>query len=231
MPSAVMRLTSNRLLAGAPEVELDELMPFLTRVRLSPREILIECGQPCEHMFFIEGGIASLTVEDADGQPGVEVGMIGREGVVGAFSLLDDSAPEYACAVMRIPGPALRIRAAELRSILERCPVLTERSMGFVQTLARQMMSVAAFNARRSVIERCARWLSMANERIDGSVLFVTHETLSTMLGVRRSGVTLAIGALHKSGVIRASRSRIEVVDGQALEAIMSADVRLEIDP
>jgi len=91
--------TSNMLLASLPQDELRVVQSLFTRVRLVSHQPLIDHEQPAEHAFFIEAGIVSVVAELDDGSPGVQVAMIGREGLVGALALLGASAP-YACAVV-----------------------------------------------------------------------------------------------------------------------------------
>jgi CRP-like cAMP-binding protein len=213
---------TNRLLVNLPQAELNELRPHLTRVRLVSDQVLLEHGRPAEHVFFIEDGLASLVVETERGQAGVQVAMIGREGMVGSLALLDSESATYATAVMQIPGPALRIPTAKLRQCMESCPVLRQVCLRFVQSLTRQIMNIAAYNARNTVAERCVSRLLMAHERIDGDDLPLTHEALSIMLGVRRSGVTVATAALQKAGLIRTSRGRIRILDREGLEAFLN---------
>lgn len=240
---------ANRILAALPQDELERLRPHLTRVRLVAGQRLIESGQAAEHVFFIVEGMASMLAapddriaavagEAAPGQAPkqasgdaapepdpternltVQVAMIGREGMVGGLALLDGSSAAFSSVVMQVPGPALRIPTAELRQCLGTCPVLRESCLRFVQSLTRQIMANAASNARGTLTERCMRWLLMAHERMDGDDLPVTHEALSAMLGVRRSGVTVATAALQKAGLITTSRGRIRVLNRPGLVA------------
>ena len=213
--------TTNAILAGLPPDELDRLRPFMTRTRLVPQQVLIERGQATEHVFFIEEGIASLVAETASGKPGVQVAMIGREGMVGALALLGGSAA-YACVLMQVPGPALRISVSNLLRCFEESPDLRDACLGYVQSLARQVMNTAASNACNTLAERCVRWLLMAHDRMEQDDLPVTHEALSAMLGVRRSGVTVATAALQQAGLIRTGRGRICVLDRPGLEAVVA---------
>jgi CRP-like cAMP-binding protein len=222
--------SGNRLLQNLPMAELDELRPHLTRVRLVNDQVLLERGQTPEHVFFIEGGLASLVAETPHGQSGVQVAMIGCEGMVGGLALLDGGTETYASAVMQIPGPAQRIGTDRLRSCLNDCPTLRRASLRFIQSLTRQIMGVAACNARNTLTERCVTWLLMADERMGGDDLPVTHEAMSLMLGLRRSGVTVAVAALHKAGLIRTSRGRIRIMDRPGLEAIASGGLRVAPD-
>ena len=213
--------TSNALLAGLPPGEFNTLRPLVTRMRLVPEQRLIESGQATEHVFFIEEGIASLTAESEDGSLGVQVAMIGREGMVGGLALLG-GAESYACTMVQVPGPALRITVANLLHCFEECPALREACLQYVQALTRQVMSNAVSNARNTLAERCVRWLLMAHDRMEEDDLPVTHEALSAMLGVRRSGVTVATAALQRAGLIRHRRGHIRVLDRPGLEALVS---------
>lgn len=215
--------TTNKILASLPQAESDYLRPFLNRMRLVPQQRLIESGQATEHVFFIEEGIATLVAEAEDGRSGVQVAMIGREGLVGSLAILGAS-PSYASAVMQVPGSTLRITVANLLRCFEECPVLREKSLEAVQSLTRQIMSNAVSNARNTLVERCVRWLLMTHDRMEEADLPVTHETLSAMLGVRRSGVTVATAALQEVGLIRTRRGYIRLLDRPGLEAILSGD-------
>jgi CRP-like cAMP-binding protein len=211
--------TTNTILAALPQEEIGKLRPYMTRMRLVPHQRLIESGQATEHVFFIEEGIASLVAEPEDGSPGVQVAMIGREGMVGGLALLG-GAESYACTMVQVPGPALRITVANLLHCFEECPALRDASLQYVQALTRQVMSTAASNARNTLAERCVRWLLMAHDRMEEDDLPVTHEALSAMLGVRRSGVTVATAALQEAGLIRTRRGHIRVLDRPGLEAV-----------
>ncbi len=226
MRTAFTSLTTNRLLAELPLAELEPLQPHLHRVRLVNEQVLIERGQAAEHVFFVEVGIVLLKTETETGRPGVQVAMIGREGMVGGLALLNGNSLAFASAVTQIPGIALRIPVVELRRCFDNSPVLREVCLRFVQSLTRQIMSSAASNASNTLSERCVHWLLMAHDRVDGDDLPVTHEALSTMLGVRRSGVTVATAALQQAGLIRAARGRIRILDRPGLEALISRNTR-----
>ena len=217
---------TNRVLASLPQVELNVLRPHLTRARLVAKQVLTERGRPPEHVFFIDEGLVSIVAETERAEHGVQVAMVGREGMVGVLALLNDKSAACGSEIMQIPGSALRIPVAQLRHCLNDCPVLRNLSMGFVQSLTRQLMSVAARNIRCTLIERYVYWLLMAHERMDGEELPVTQEALSILLGVRRSGVTVATTVLQKAGLIGTSRGRIRIVDRDGLEAMVNGRSR-----
>jgi CRP-like cAMP-binding protein len=208
----------NEILASLPDGELRQLRPHLTRVRLVPGQVLTEHGQLTEHAFFIEEGIVSLVVDTATPRSSVQVAMIGKEGVVGGQALLGIDSGSFVSCVTQIPGHALRIPVVELRRLLEPSPELRALCMRAVEALMHQTMQTAASNARYTLAQRCIRWLLMAHERVEGDDLPITHEALSTMLGVRRSGITVVASGLQDAGFVRVSRGRITILDRPGLE-------------
>jgi CRP-like cAMP-binding protein len=117
----------------------------------------------------------------------------------------------------------LRIHVATLARIIDERSEIRAAVMRFVQMLARQLMQMAAWNASDTLQQRYARWLLMARDRLDGDVINITHETLSSLLGVRRSGITVAGAALQRQGLIRTSRGRVTILDRNGLQARLEA--------
>ncbi len=210
----------NKLLASLPAHEMELLRPYLVRVPLVRDQMLAEHGQPVDHAFFIERGVVSVISEPVDDEDGIQVAMIGREGMVGDLALVDVRHSACARVVVHIPGTALRVAGGDLRRAMESSPALFAACARFVHLLMAQVMQTAACNARRSIAERCARWLVMTHERVDGNEVRVTHEALSSMLGMRRSGVTVAAAALQQAGLIRTGRGRFVVVDLPGLHSV-----------
>ena len=208
----------NRLLAALAPAALQVLRPHLLGpVELAQGQTLHRRGYPVADVFFPEAGLASLTAGTMDGD--VEVGLTGREGLVGAAVLLDPEAVAVHEAFVQIPGAAWRVPTSALRRAVEQSPALREHLLRYVQSLMVQSGQTAACNARHSVPQRLARWLLMAHDRVDGDELALRQEAVSLMLGVRREGVSVAAGALQASGLIRQSRGRIAVLDRPGLEA------------
>ncbi len=210
----------NKLLASLPSVELEQLRTSFIRVSLVRDQVLAEHGQPADHAYFIERGVVSVLSEPTDGEDGIQVAVIGSEGMVGDLSLVDMRHSACVRTVVHIPGTALRVTNNDLRRAIERSPALHTGCARFVQSLMSQVMQTAACNARRSLAERCARWLVMMHDRVDGNEVRVTHEALSAMLGMRRSGVTLAAAALQQAGLIRTGRGRFTVLDRNGLHDV-----------
>lgn len=222
----------NRLLASLPSGELDQLRGCLIRVPLVRDQVLGEYGQPIDHAFFVERGVISIISEPLDGEDGIQAAMIGREGMFGDLSLVDMRQSACSRAVVQIPGTALRMGVGDLRRAMERSPALHAACAGFVRSLMLQVMQNAACHARRTLAERCARWLVMTHERVEGNEVRVTHEVLSALLGMRRSGVTVAAAALQQAGLIRTGRGRFTVLDRAGLHAVaQGAGPALQVTP
>lgn len=210
----------NHVLASLPPRDMEVLRTYLVRVPLVRDQLLVDYNQPIDHVFFIEQGIVSILSEPMNDDCGVEVAMIGRDGFVGDLAIAE--VPRAACsrAVVRIQGTAYRIAGTELRRLMDRSSTLRTACGDFAHSVTAQVMQTAACNARQSLAERCARWLMMALERVDGSELRVTHEVLSTTLGIGRTGVTVAAAALQQKGLIQTGRGRITVLDKEGLRGI-----------
>ena len=219
-------MLSNRLLSTLAQPDWDLIRPHLTRVRLVAGQVLIERGHATEHVFFIEEGLASLVAELEAGAAGVQVAMVGHEGLVGGLALLEGGSASYASAIMQIPGPALRIPVVSLRRCMDESSAIRQNCLQYVQSMARQVMQTAASNALSTLVDRYVRWLLMAQDRVGGNELPVTHEALATMLGVRRSGITVATATLQDEGLIRTSRGRITILDRAGLEATLQGKRR-----
>ena len=218
-PSPTRPMFRNRLLQTLPAEELRRIRPHLARVQLAQGDILHRAGGRVEQAYFVEQGTVSLVAEAASAAGRVEVGLIGRESVVGSSVLLAaDPAPSLQ-AVVQVAGTAYGIRADLLHASLEHAPALRRAMRQALETLVAQLAQVAACNSCHTLPERLARWLLMAHDRVDGDELPLTQDLLAAVLAVRRPGVTIAMGALQAAGLLRRSRGRIVICDRPGLEA------------
>jgi CRP-like cAMP-binding protein len=207
----------NRLLAALPPEDFAQLWPLLERVELPIRHILHAADEPIAAVHFPETGWVSMLAYLENGDA-AEVGLVGREGMVGLPLLLgaDRSSLE---AMVQAPGTALRLDAGAFRDALGTSPALPTLLSRYVLAHHEQVARTAACNGRHRIEERLARWLLMAHDRADGGEFPMTHEFLSMMLGVRRGGVTIAAGMLQKAGLIRYDRGQVAITDRDGLEA------------
>jgi CRP-like cAMP-binding protein len=206
----------NRLLAALPPEQFAWLWPRLEPIELLAHRTLHSQGDPLHAVYFPEAGWVSLLVRLEDGDS-AEVGVVGREGLVGLPLMLGGADAELD-ALVQGPGQALRLGAAAFHTAMDDSPVFRRLMLRYA--LARHVHSTrtAACNARHRLDQRLARSLLMAHDRADGCFP-ITHETLSMMLGVRRAGVTVAAGALQKAGLIRYGAGQITITDRPGLEA------------
>jgi CRP-like cAMP-binding protein len=215
--NATQPVYCNKLLAALPVGDIERLRQHLHRVPLVLEQVLHEVGHPLENVYFVEDGLVSLTANTGDNGL-VEVGMTGREGLVGTAALLSPHSHAIHRALVQIGGSAWRMQSAVLREMMEQSPALRDRCFRYLQVVMAQTSQSAACNARHALPERLARWLLMSRDRADGDTIPMTQEFLSYMLGVRRAGVSIAVTALHARGLIQQSRGHMTILDRVGLE-------------
>jgi CRP-like cAMP-binding protein len=217
MPRTNHLAVKNSLLTALSQEDLKQFFSDLYPVSLSLRQILYETGAPLEHVYFIEDGVASVLTTMANGAT-IEVGMIGAEGMVGLSALLGGEISAQH-VVVQIPGNALRMNAALCKNAFDQRAAIRATFLRFTEAVLNLSAQTAACNRLHAIDQRCARWLLMAFDRIQSDVMPMTQEFLSSMLGVRRAGVTEAAGELQRSGLIRYQHGRITLIDREGLEA------------
>jgi len=208
----------NQLLLALPRNEYELLFPELEFVRLAPRQVLHEPADKLKSAYFCNTGMISILTVLSDGKC-VEVGLVGKEGVVG-LPLVAGFSTASTRAVAQIEGTAFRLNADTLRELLKTCAVFKRRLQQASQISAMEVTQIAACNRLHEVQQRLARWLLMSSDRIDGNSLALTQDLLSQMLGTRRSSVTVAAGALQKAGLISYTRGNVTIKDRQKLRKV-----------
>jgi CRP-like cAMP-binding protein len=210
-------MSSNRLLSRLSRADSRLLEPHLEAIDLPVRKQLEARKKRVTHAYFIESGLASVV---ANGDRPIEVGMIGREGVTGLSVVLDGNNSNRAVheTFMQIGGNGLRMPADNLIQAIEASVSLHRVLLRFAHAFMIQTTQTALANGRSKIEERLARWLLMSADRTNDSALPLTHEFLATMLGVQRSGVTVALQALERTGLISHRRGAITILDREALE-------------
>jgi CRP-like cAMP-binding protein len=206
----------NEVLSSLPQSDLDLLASGLHPVNLPLRKQLETRNRRIEHVYFVDRGIASV-VSNGSGQGEIEIGIIGKEGVTGLAVIMGgDRSPHE--TYMQVAGNGHRITVLLFRSAMAQSTSLQQTLLRVGYAFTLQTAQTAMANGCHRIEERLARWLLMAHDRIDGDDLALTHEFLARMLGVRRPGVTVAVKSLEKSGLIRAKRGGILIVDRTGLE-------------
>lgn len=205
------RAVQNEVLATLPEADFAELHPYLQFVALNRNDILHDAHRRPDDAYFIESGVISRVARTArDGA--VEVAMVGRLGFVGISVVLGTMRTTLR-TVVQVPGAALRIEAAKLRRIVSERPSIRDHLLKYVHALIDFEAQLSLCNARHGVDQRVARWLLLAQERIGGDVIPVTHGRIASALGVRRPGVSKIMGDLELERIIETSRGSVRIVD------------------
>jgi CRP-like cAMP-binding protein len=207
----------NHLIQMLPRRNRLNLLAICKPVALDISKILCEPGMPTRYVYFPTEGFISLVAQTAD-SPGVEVGMIGREGMLGAQLVLGVATAPLR-ALVQGQGMALRASTADFRNELANSAVLQRSLDRYLYVVMAQMATSVACLRSHAIGPRLARWLLMTQDRADSDDFRVTHEFLAYMLGVRRVGVTNAAGILQRNGLIEYRRGNIKVLDRSGLEA------------
>jgi CRP-like cAMP-binding protein len=184
-----------------------QIVPLSLRQRL-------DAPSSAEFVYFVEEGVASV-IANADAGMRVELGLIGREGMVGIGIVYDDPQTPYQ-TIVQVPGNAVQVRAKRLSRLMESDNDVRRMMLRFARAFSIQVASTALANGRAKLEERLARWLLMVADRA-GPTFPITHEFISVMLGVRRSGVTAAVQLLESRNLIRATRGSVTLLNRKGL--------------
>jgi CRP-like cAMP-binding protein len=207
---------ANRLLGLLSSRDYQRLLPHLRRVPLAYRQSLYRARKPLGFVYFLESGVGSLVNTMANGQA-AEVGTIGNEGMVGLPLLLgDDRAPTS--VYIQVPGAGLRMTAARFCTELARSASMRLVMHRYAHALFNQVAQSAACNHFHSIRQRCCRWILMTHDRMESDEFLLTQEFLAMMLGVQRTGVSVAAGALQRAGFIRYRRGVVTILDRRGLQ-------------
>jgi CRP-like cAMP-binding protein len=205
----------NLILSRLSPTDFALLEPQLDSVDLPVRKYLERGGKPIKVIYFPETGFASVVADG--GKKPIEVGIIGREGMTGLPVVLgnDRNANDV---FMQVAGRGHCIRANDMRKAIDQSVTLHRSLLRYAHTFLEQATRTAVANGRSKIEERLARWLLMADDRIDGPDLPLTHEFLAMMLGTRRPGVTDAMQVLERAGAVARKRGLVVITNRGILE-------------
>ena len=208
---------ANNLLAALPRNDYRHLTGDLEQVALTYGEVLYEPGEQIKHVYFPNDSIVSLLTL-VDRHQALEVGLVGREGMVGIPLALEIGISPVR-ALVQGTGTAMRMKAAPFLTEFRRSHALQRQLHRYTYTLMAQITQTAACNRFHVVEARLARWLLMTHDRMLSSPFRLTQDFLAQMLGVRRVGVTKAARTLQLNKLISYSRGNITILDRKGLEA------------
>ncbi|WP_409525083.1 Crp/Fnr family transcriptional regulator [Nitrincola sp. MINF-07-Sa-05] len=217
MPLSQPVPATNRLIAALPHKNRLRFLAGCTPIQLAFAEILAEPGERMRHVYFPTDSFISL-VTSLDNRGGIEVGLVGDEGMLGTSLVLGmDVSPLR--AVVRGKGLALRMSTAAFRRELKASPPLQRQLKRYLYVMMTQLAQTALCAHFHRVEARLARCLLMTQDRAHSNTFHATHEFLAQMLGVRRVGITKAATSLQKRKLICYNRGTITILDRKGLEA------------
>jgi CRP-like cAMP-binding protein len=209
---------TNRILSKLSPEEYERLSPYLEPITLSLGDVLYYPQDPTTHVYFPNRGTLSV-ISTFENGGGVEVGVIGNEGMFGLNVVLGSVSTPHE-ALVQLPGDGLRAPADMVEKEFKRGGTLHDLLLRYTQALIIQIAQTAACNSSHPLEGRLARWFLMSHDRAMTDELTLTHEFIALMLGSRRAGVTIAAGKLQNEGVIKYRRGHIRIVDREGLEKI-----------
>lgn len=208
----------NRLLKTLVGEGFSRLASYMELVDLPAGHQLVAPGKPISHLCFIQNGLASTVVHNDSGKS-IETVLVGREGVTGWPVLLGaETTPDE--TVMCVGGRGLLVPATVIRHQMEDDTRLRELLLGYINVCLLQVGQLVLANGQYTLRERLARWLLMCHDRLDTDDLPITHEFLSTVLGVRRPSITNELHVLEGIRAIRARRGNVRIINRRILEEV-----------
>ncbi len=217
MSAANVVASENRLIGALPRGERRRFLAASESTDLVLGRVLCEPDGAYHHIYFPLSGFISL-VASVSGHPPLEVALIGNEGVLGATVVLGmDLAPLR--SVVQGAGSALCISIEDIKLLMPESPALRRVLNRYIYVVMAQLSQNAACARFHEIEPRLARWLLMTHDRAHADYFYLTHKFLADMLGVQRSAVTIAAGALQRRQLIDYSRGRINVLSRSGLEA------------
>jgi CRP-like cAMP-binding protein len=198
---------TNRLLAALEPEDFALLEPHSEVISLSRGQVLYEPGDVIGHVYFPHDAMISLVNVMEDGGT-VEVGLFGREGVLGLLGALV-TREAFGRYIVQMSGTASRIPFERLNEVRNACPNLRDLIMRYGEALLAQTFQTVSCNAVHVVEARCCRWILSMHDRADQDTLPLTHEFLAEMLGVQRSSVSVVTRTLQTAGLVQQSRGAL----------------------
>ncbi|HYC50550.1 MAG TPA: Crp/Fnr family transcriptional regulator [Gemmatimonadaceae bacterium] len=208
-------LPRNAILASLPTADLNRIRPYITSRSLVRGAVLHVPEAPVETLYFIERGLVTLEVP-LDQVKFVERASVAHDGVTGASAFLGTRA-SVDRAVVRVAGMAYGISASVLADVVVDCSAMRRALGDYVSRLDGQTARNLACMSRHSSEQRLARWLLTASRHGDAGAITTTHADLASLLGVRRSTVSVLAARWRRTGVINSTRTKLSVRDAEAL--------------
>lgn len=206
----------NSLLASLPAAEFDRIQPALQPVFLKLGDVLHECCNQMDCVYFPTTAVVTLLYLTQDGTT-TTTGIIGNDGILGIELFMGgNSTPNL--AIVQSAGRAFRMSAGAVRAEFAADCAFRDSLLRYTQALITQVSQTAVCNRLHSVQQQLARWLLDSLDRLEADKLALTHEQIARFLGVRRESVTIAIEKLSELGLVKNVRGLVTIIDRDGLE-------------
>lgn len=210
------RPVSNKILLSLPDSEYKLIRPELEFLNLPDHRSLYESNRKIEFVYFPNAGLISLVVEMKNSKT-VEVGILGNEGFSGGASIFGLTRSPI-CEMVQIAGDGFRVKVIALLRSFPSSPQLQASLGRYSMVLSMQISQTAGCNRLHDIGSRLARWLLMAQDRVDAGLLVITHDFISTMLGTDRQSVSSAAANLQRKKIISYTRGSVRILNRKKLE-------------
>jgi CRP-like cAMP-binding protein len=207
----------NQILLSIPDAEFREIRPYLDHVALPHHYSLHGPGEKLECAYFPNSGLISMVVETEDGRA-VEACLIGHEGVA-TIPVTVGMTRSPLREVVQVPSEGFQLDVGALQATLKLTPEFHQALSRYAVIQGLQVAQTGACNRLHDLEQRLARWLLMAQDRVDEGLLRITHDFLATMLGTDRPSVSLAAGILQKKKIIQYARGAVKILNRKKLES------------
>jgi CRP-like cAMP-binding protein len=208
-------IIQNKILRGLAAEDFALVAPKLKIQEYALRAELEVPHRRITHLAFFETAIASIVSKSPRGND-IEIGLAGYEGMSGTSLILGSDVSPLATYI-QLAGIAYQVSASDLIAAMGQSGTLKERLLHYVNYFLYQTATTALANGQAQAEARLARWLLMVHDRTIGNDLYLTHEFMSVMLGMRRPWVTTTLHTLEGKGLIRATRGKITIIDRTGL--------------
>lgn len=215
--NAAGKPVSNKILLSIPNAEYRAIRPFLEQLTLPSHLTLHEPSEKLEYLYFLNSGLVSLIVPMKDGQT-VEAGVVGNEGAAGV-PIVVGLTKSPVREIVQISGDGFKIGTSAMQDIFKSIPELQMTLTRYAVVQGMQVAQTVACNRLHRIEQRLARWLLMAQDRVDSGLVAMTHDFLATMLGTNRPTVSSAAAFLQKGKAIEYVRGAVRIVSRRRLEA------------
>ena len=209
--------SKNSLLTALPEAEYQRLVPHLKRVTIIKGEVLHASDEPAKNVYFLEEGVASLSVSTKEGKK-LQLSIVGNESVVGERAIFKEGLFIIKCAMLT-DGTGHSMPPAAFQEEFERGGVLHDLVLSRVEARITETAQTALCNQMHSIEQRLSRWLLTFADRLHSEELPTTQELIAEMLGVTRSEISRTAGELRETALIDYSRGRLTILKRAGLAA------------